>query len=124
MAEDMRTPQTIARKRGEANNSWEIVTTKRQEAHEATNMAERKQREEAITDRKATKADRHSEELRRRREHSLAKIAGNHQIIDNCDEQGNIMFQFMPTTGRGKNWGILIFRKKMGLSDRYSLMRL
>ena len=37
-------------------------------------------------------------------------------------DQGNIMFQFMPTTGRGKNWGILIFRKKMGLSDRDSLM--
>ena len=85
MAEDMRTPQTIARKRGEANNSWEIVTTKRQEAHEATNMAERKQREEE--NRKVTKADRHSEELRRGIEHSVAKIAGYHQIIDNCDDE-------------------------------------
>ena len=50
-------------------------------------MAERKQREEKNTDRKATKADRYSEELRRGREHSVAKIVGYHQIIDNCDEE-------------------------------------
>ena len=80
----MRLPQTITWKRGEANNNWEIVTTKRQEAHEATNMVERKQKDEENTDRKASKANRHNEELKRRREQSVVRLAGYHQIIDNC----------------------------------------
>ena len=42
------------------------------------------------------------------------------QQLSHTKFQGNIMFQFVPTTGQGKKWGILIFGKKMELSDRFS----
>ena len=39
MADDMTMLQTIVRKRGEANWYWDLATTKRQKAWEASNKA-------------------------------------------------------------------------------------
>ena len=56
MAEDLRTPQNIERKRAEAIANRDLATAKGQEEEEARNEAKRKQREEENMDRKADKA--------------------------------------------------------------------
>merc|ERR1719319_1683533 len=81
---DLRSNQTIDRKRSEARAERELAQRKRQEAQRAREDARRKQREEEAMDRKAQKAQEHSEELRRGREQAIVRIEGYHRHIDKC----------------------------------------
>jgi len=81
---DLRSHQTIERKRAEASAERNVAHRKRAEAQRARAEAQRRQREEESMDIKAEKAQKHSEELRRDREEAVRRIAGYHRHIDNC----------------------------------------
>ena len=79
---DLRSQQTLDRKRTEIRLERERSASKKQEADQKRYEASRKQREEENMDKKAEKAQRHSEKLRRDREQSVVKIEGYHRKID------------------------------------------
>ena len=79
---DMRSQQTLERKRTEIKVQRELSASKKQESNIKRYEALRKQREEENMDRKADKAKKHSEKLRREREQSVIKIGSYHRKID------------------------------------------